>query len=65
MGRISRNSQRVVRIQVALNNNYDSDDPGERVIDALADLRHYADELGLDYSDLDATADRHYITEVE
>lgn len=31
--------------------------------DLLADLRHAADALGLDYTDLDATADRRYTEE--
>lgn len=46
------------RLGVANPNRLDS--PAEVVTDMLADLRHAADALGLDFTDLDESADRRY-----
>ena len=36
----------------------------EIVTDLLADLRHLCDRLGWSYAELDASAHRHYLTEI-
>lgn len=43
---------------------YDSEEPATVVADLLADLRHLCDALGVDYDQLDARGQGHYLAEI-
>lgn len=43
---------------------YEGELPETRVSDLLADLRHYCDQEGIDWSEVERLADYHYSAEV-
>ena len=58
---------RAKRVLAALVEHFEFDeaDAAAALTDLLADARHFCDRFGLCYGDLDRTAHRHYLAELE
>lgn len=59
------NRRRAARILLAIAPAYDDDTTDQGLKDALADLLHLCDLMGLDFSDLEADARGNYLREVQ
>jgi hypothetical protein len=57
-----RRAERAYRMLLG-QRDYDSDDMEASLTDACTDLRHLCDEYGVEWSDLMARVDMHYMAE--
>jgi hypothetical protein len=60
----TNNRRRALRIAHILTWCKDGSSPREGLIDLLADARHWCDQNGESFTELDRLADRHYIAEL-
>lgn len=59
------NARRAARIALAILPAYDDDTADQGIKDALTDLLHLCDLMGLDFADLEADARGNYLREVQ
>jgi hypothetical protein len=61
---IAENSRRVERVARAIRSYGDDGDDETKLIDLLADARHWCDQNGLSFAKLDRLAYMHYVAEL-
>lgn len=59
------NARRAARIALAILPAYDNDTADQGIRDAVSDLLHLCDLMGLDFADLEADARGNYLREVQ
>lgn len=59
----AENSRRAERISQAIRSYSEEDDDETNLIDLLADARHWCDQNGLSFAELDRLAYIHYLAE--
>jgi hypothetical protein len=64
MSAIPSNKQLSARCHKALARYSTDDEPSTSLVDFLADARHWCDQSGEDYAELDRRAYQHYLAEI-